>query len=151
MYGPLAGVIIAAIKSLLHLFATTSGGVGELADFLVTASFVFTAALIYKSNKSKKGALIGSAVATVVLVLVGALANYYIIIPFYSQLMPINAIIEACHAVNPAITDMKGYILFGVVPFNLLKAVSVSAITMVIYKRISVVFKHERTKKRTAH
>ncbi|MDL2324856.1 ECF transporter S component [Ruminococcaceae bacterium OttesenSCG-928-A16] len=149
MYGPVAGVAIAAVKSMLHLFGTTSAGIGELADFLMTASFAFTAGIIYLKNKSRKGALIGAGAGIVVLTLVGVVANHFLIIPFYSQLMPIDAIIQACNAVNPAIKDMSGYLLFGVVPFNLLKGVVLSVITVGIYKRISVLFKAEGTSKKT--
>ena len=36
-YGPVAGVIICLIKNVLHLFITTTGGVGELSNFLLGA------------------------------------------------------------------------------------------------------------------
>lgn len=147
MYGPVAGVAVAAVKSILHLFSTTSAGVGELADFLMTGSFAFAAGVVYKKCKSRKGAFISLAVGTLVLVAVGALANYTIILPFYAKLMPLNAIIAACQAVNPAIKDLGGYILFGVVPFNLLKGVVIGAVTLGIYKRISVLFKGEMPRK----
>ena len=68
----------------------------------------------------------------------GALANWFILLPFYAAAyMPYDAILSACQAINPAIDSLAGYILFGVVPFNLIKGTLVALITFVVYKRIS--------------
>lgn len=61
-YGPLAGVIVEFIKNLLHCTVTQSFTVGELSNFILGAVFTATAGLIYKKNKSKKGAIIGAIV-----------------------------------------------------------------------------------------
>lgn len=53
VYGPLAGLLIELVKNLLGLFSTSTGGVGELANFLMGASFSVTAGLIYKGHKTK--------------------------------------------------------------------------------------------------
>ena len=55
-YGPLAGVIVEFIKNLLHCTVTQSFTVGELSNFILGAVFTGTAGLIYKKNKTKKGA-----------------------------------------------------------------------------------------------
>ncbi|MEE1055615.1 MAG: ECF transporter S component, partial [Acutalibacteraceae bacterium] len=39
-YGPIYGILVCAVKNLLHLFVTTSGGVGELSNFILGAIFV---------------------------------------------------------------------------------------------------------------
>ena len=57
-FGPLAGVLIELVKNALQLFSTSTGGIGELANFLMGASFVFTAGLIYGCHKTKKTAWI---------------------------------------------------------------------------------------------
>ena len=44
-------------------------------------------------------------------------------------------------AVNPAITGIWSFVLFAVLPFNLLKGIMVSLITVLIYKRIRVIIK----------
>lgn len=46
-FGPVAGLLIELVKNALQLFSTSTGGVGELANFQMGASFVFTAGLIY--------------------------------------------------------------------------------------------------------
>lgn len=136
--GPVAGVMIELIKNLLHLITKTStGGVGELANFLIGASMVIPAGIFYARSKKKSTALIGMLIGTALMAVVGALANYYILIPFYAKMMPIDQIIAWSAAANTAITDLKTLILYAVVPFNLLKGVVVSIFTILIYKKIS--------------
>lgn len=81
--------------------------------------------------------LSGTAAVTVV----GALTNRFLIIPFYSKLMPIDAIVSACNAVNPMIDSIDGYILFGAMPFNLIKGLIISALTFMVYKKLSHLMK----------
>ena len=57
-YGPVAGVIIEFIKNLLHTLITSTGFVGELANFVMNGIYVFTVGVIYKYNKTKEGAFI---------------------------------------------------------------------------------------------
>ncbi len=136
-FGPVAGIAIELLKNILHLFRTSTGGVGELANFLVGAALVAPAGFIYSKKKSMKTALIGLTVGTVVMALLGAFANYFILIPFYENFMPIDQIIQMAQAANALIVDLNGYILYAVIPFNLLKGIAVSVITLLVYKRIS--------------
>ena len=45
--GPVEGVLICLFKNLIHLMRTSTGGVGELSNFILCAVFVFVAGLIY--------------------------------------------------------------------------------------------------------
>lgn len=135
--GPLAGVAVEAVKNILHLLMTTTGGVGELANFLVGSSLVVPAAFIYQRKKDKRTALLGLAAGVACMAVVGALANYYILLPFYSTFFPIDAIVAMSAKVNPAIKDMGSLILYAIVPFNLFKGLVLSIITLAVYKRIS--------------
>lgn len=54
-FGPTIGVIIEFVKNSLQLF-TTTGGIGELANFAMGASYVFTVGFIYRLHKTKKTA-----------------------------------------------------------------------------------------------
>ncbi|MFV0413065.1 MAG: ECF transporter S component [Oscillospiraceae bacterium] len=138
MFGPLAGVAMAAVKALVCLFATQTAGVGELADFLITGSFALTAGLVYKYHKNRKGALLASVASIATTTVVGAIANYYILLPFYAQtFMPMEAILEACQKVNPNITSISTYILYGVVPFNIIKGTVIALVTFAVYKKLS--------------
>ncbi|MDN5276821.1 MAG: riboflavin transporter [Clostridiales bacterium] len=136
--GPVTGIIIEFIKNLLHFFfKSETGGVGNLANFIVGIGFVVPAAVVYSTNKTKKGAVIGMAVGTLTMTLLASLANYYVLIPLYAKVYSMDAILNMMSQANKAIVDLKTYIVYAVIPFNVLKAVVVSIITLLIYKKVS--------------
>ena len=136
--GPASAVAMAFVKAVVHVFSSTTGGVGELADFLMTSAFACTAAFVYRRRHTKRGAALACVCGTIALVVMGVVANRFLLIPFYAKIMPLEAIFAACSAVNPHITGMGGYLLYGVVPFNLIKGAAVSLLTFPVYKRLSV-------------
>ncbi|MCX7715478.1 MAG: ECF transporter S component [Clostridia bacterium] len=136
-FGPAMGFVIVLIKDLIHLLNTKTGGIGELADFLTAISLALPASLIYKKHKSRKGAILGMLAGIVAMTLVGTLANKFILIPFYSKMMPLEKILELCGKANPLINSTTTYLIYGVAPFNIIKASIISLFTMVLYKRIS--------------
>lgn len=145
---PLAGVLIQLIKNLLHFItSTTTGGVGELGNFIVGATFIFTASYGYQRLHTKRGALIGCVVATVAMAIVGGFFNYFILIPFYANIMPIEAIIEMGSVITSLIQDEFTLVLYGIVPFNLFKGIVISGITMLIYKKVAPLIKSENKAK----
>ena len=145
LFGPWQAVAVVLIKDLANLPVSTSGGVGELADFIMLSAFAVTAALIYRRRKNRKHAVIGCAAGTLAIGLVGVLANHFMIIPFYSNIMPIDAILELCAAVNPAIDSLNAYYWFAAFPFNLVKGIVLSMITILCYKKLSVILKKTYT------
>ena len=138
--GPAAGAAIELIKILLNLLinGTQTAGVGEVANFLIGCAFVVPAGIIYRRQHSRKGAFIGMAVGTALMVILGCLINAYVLLPVYAKAfqMPMDALVGMGTAVNPRITGLSTFVLFAVAPFNLLKGVLVSAIVMLIYKKI---------------
>ena len=137
--GPLWGVAIAGIKNLIHVLVSQSGGIGELANFLLNAAFVLTAGIIYQRNRTKKGALVGSFAGAVVMALISVPINYFIVYPFYTAFMPMEAIIGAYQAIFPGIRDgnlLQCLLVFNL-PFTFVKAMLSVVIVMLIYKRIS--------------
>lgn len=139
--GPLVGVLIELLKNLLKLTATKTGGVGELGNFLVGASFVFTAGYLYRMKKNKSMALLSCIVATFVMTLVAIVFNNFILIPFYAQIMPLDKIIAMGSAVTTKIHDIPTLVLYGITPFNLFKGALISLMTMAIYKKIKPLLK----------
>ena len=144
--GPVAGLVITAIKNVIGLLHSSSSGVGEVADLLISGTFVLVAGMWYRRTRTRKGALIGMVLGTLSMALVGALANYYIIIPFYINVMgfPESVVIGMMSAVIPAIDDMFKLILFATVPFNLLKGIVLSVATLLLYKRLSPLLHEKR-------
>lgn len=143
--GPWVGVAVELIKNVLKFITNThTGGVGELGNFLVGASFVLTAGYVYRLKKGKKFAVIACLCATVAMTLVAVVFNNFILIPFYSKVMPIEAIIAMGSAVTPKIQDVFTLVLYGITPFNLFKGIVISGITMGIYKRIKPLLRTDR-------
>ena len=143
--GPLAGGIIELVKIILNLCinGTVTAGVGEFANFVIGCALVLPAAIIYKRKKTKKGAMIGLVTGTLFMTFAGCFINAYIMLPTYAKAfgMPIDALVEMGSAVNASITDLFTFVMFAVVPFNLLKGVLVSIIVLLIYKKISPILK----------
>ena len=137
--GPLAGAAIEMVKILLNFLinGTVTAGVGEIANFLIGCALCVPAGLIYKRQGTRKGALIGMAVGTGMMVIVGCVINAYVLLPVYAKAfqMPLDALIGMGTAVNPNITGLSTFVIFAVAPFNLLKGVLVSVIVLAIYKR----------------
>ena len=143
--GPMAGVLIELIKIILNLCinGSVTAGVGELANFVIGCALVLPAAFIYKRKKTKKGAVIGLVTGTLFMTISGCFINAYVMLPTYAKAfgMPIEALVEMGSAVNASITDLFTFVMFAVVPFNLLKGVLVSIIVLLIYKKISPILK----------
>ena len=121
--GPLAGVLTEFLKNLLKCSATTTGFVGELANFIINGTFVLVIGLIYKYNKTRKGAFIALSVGTVTIAAVGILTNIFILLPLYMPTTDIAA------RLNLALTVIT--------PFNIVKGIVLSVITFFIYKPLS--------------
>ena len=137
--GPVAGVIIEFVKILIKLVLkpTTTGFVGEFANFVIGCALVVPAGIIYHTKKSKKSALIGMVVETIVMALSGIVINAVVMLPFYANVMPLETILAAGAAVNPAVSNIWTFAIICVGPFNLVKGIVVSVVTQLVYKRIS--------------
>ena len=143
--GPVAGAAIGLVKILLNFIinGTTTAGVGEVANFLIGCALVVPAGIIYRRKRTRTGAIIGMAVGTVFMTLIGCLLNAYVLLPVYATAfqMPIDALVAMGTAVNGSIDSLFTFVAFAVAPFNLLKGVLVSLIVFLIYKKISPVFR----------
>ena len=140
-YGPLWGVAVCLIKNLIHLSNTQTGGVGELSNFLLGASFVFVAGLIYKKMHTKKGALAGALIGAAAMGLISLFTNYYIVYPIYTNFMPMEAIIGAYQLILPSVDDLWDCLIIFNLPFTIFKGLCSVLITMFIYKPLRKVLK----------
>ena len=151
--GPVAGVTAELLKVMVKLLikGTSTAFVGDFANFVVGCSFILPASIIYHARPGRKTALVGMGVGTLVLTVFGSLFNGFYLIPKFAVLfgMPMDAIVAMGTKVNAAITDVWTLVAFAVVPFNLVKGVAVSALTFLLYKRISPIL-HKNDAKRAA-
>ena len=142
--GPMAGITIAFLKNLLQFITgmSTTGGVGEFANFLIGGSFVFTVSYIYSKKRNIQGVIIGLVSGIVVMTVVGCIANYFIILPFYATIgWSIDAVVSMGAAINPAIDSKMSFIIWMIAPFNILKSGLMSLLTLPMYKKTEKILK----------
>ena len=143
-FGPVCGVLVCLVKNLLHLFITSTGGVGELCNFLLGATFVLAAGLIYKHKKSKKSALIGALVGAVLMGIISVPLNYFLTYPIYYNFMSKEAILEAYRAIIPSMKNILQCLICFNMPFTIAKGLICTGVTMLIYKHLSPILKGTR-------
>lgn len=144
-FGPVMGVMIELIKNILQLLSTSTGGIGELANFLMGASYVLAAGFIYKYKKTKKTAIWACVISSVVMG-IAAIVNYFILLPLFETFMPLEQLIESFGEFLPFIKTKLDVVLFNALPFNILKGLVIGAITMMIYKKLTPILKGENLK-----
>ncbi len=150
--GPVAGVVMEVVKILVKLLLkpTSTGFVGEFANFMIGCSLILPAGIIYRVKKTKKGAVAGMTVGIVAMAVVGVVINALVMIPFYANFMPLDTIIKAGAMINPAISNVWTFAIICVGPFNIIKGVVVSFVTALVYKRVSVVIHNAGSSDRKA-
>ena len=139
--GPSAAVACEAVKILLKLLlkGTSTAFVGDFANFAVGCSLVLPAAFVYHLRKSKRSAMAGLALGTVILTLFGSAFNAIYLLPKFSQLygLELSAIIAMGSKINAGIQDITTFVMLAVAPLNLIKGAAVSVLTLLLYKRIA--------------
>lgn len=143
-FGPVSGIMIELVKNGLQLLSTSTGGVGELANFLIGASFVGTAGFVYRFHKTKRMAWAACVVSSVIMGVVAAIANYFILLPMFEVFMPLEQVIASFGAFIPFIRTKLDVVLFNVLPFNMLKGLVIGIFTMLVYKRLTPILKGVR-------
>ena len=139
--GPSAAITCEAVKIILKLLlkGTSTAFVGDFANFAVGCSLVLPATILYHTKKTRKSAIIGLITGTITLTVFGSAFNGIYLIPKFSELygLPLSAIIGMGTAINGNITTLSTLVIFAVVPLNLIKGISVSALTLLLYKRVA--------------
>ncbi len=143
-FGPICGVIVELLKNVIHLIFSHTGGVGELANFIISSSFVFSAGLVYKIKKDICGAIIGAISGTLISSAVSFPVNYFITYPFYSNLMPIEQIVDMYSKLIPPANTLPKALIIVNIPFTIIKGLVNTVITFLIYKKLSPILKPKR-------
>ena len=141
--GPVEGVLILAIKAILGLLHTTSGGVGELADFIVGTAMVVPAGLIYHQKKTRGGALLGMLVGTICAIVAAIFANYFIMFPAFG--ITEEALVGMGSKMFGGVTSTWTFVFYITALFNLIKFVAISVVGYLIYKPLSPVLHGRRS------
>lgn len=126
MYGPISGLIMTAVVSLIQGFCMGGDGiVGAFMHFLATGTFALVAGYIYKRNKTIKGALKALIIGFCVWVVVMVLADL-LIIPLFTPAITISAVVG---------------LLPILIAFNVIKAGVNSILTFLVYKQVHRFFR----------
>lgn len=148
-FGPLAGVLIELVKNLIKaLTASSTGMVGELANFIISIAYIIPVGVLYKLKKwsvkaksNNKTTVKGTgnvadfknniylififAVGTFCMTLTGAILNYFVTIPLYATLFGgMDNIIKLSAA--SFVKDLNTLVFLGITPFNILKGIGIS-------------------------
>ena len=117
-YGPAAAVIVSVLGFLPHLFTNPWG---TLMAVLVALALSVPAALIYRRNKTRKGAVIGIIVGAIAALAMAIVGNI-IVTPVYAHMTTAQVV---------------ALIVPALLPFNALKFTIHGVVTFLIYKPIS--------------
>lgn len=123
LLGPIEGTIVCVLKETLRiLVGSNSGGVGELANMLVTTSYILIPAIVYQFRKGIKSVCLTLSIACVLATGVALLTNRFVNFPLYMG--------------DGAAVAFQEF-FWIIVAFNFIKTVSVSILTFLLYKRLS--------------
>lgn len=140
LLGPSSAVACEGLKILLKLLlkGTTTAFVGDFANFVVGCALVLPASIVYHIKKTKKNAVLGMVLGTLVMTVFGSLFNAVYLLPKFSQLfgLPLESIVAMGHDINGGINSVSTLVLFSVAPLNLIKGTAVSLLTMLLYKHV---------------
>ena len=126
LLGPLEGVIVCVLKESLRLLTSGTGGVGEIANMLATTSYILFPAIVYQRKKGLKVVIFALLIGCILGTSGALLVNRFINFPLYMGAGALQAFQQ---------------FFFFILAFNLIKTVSVSLLTVLLYKRISNVLK----------
>ncbi len=145
LLGPIEGLMIIIIRTIVVIPFSGTFFVGELADLIISSAIMLVSSIIYLKNKTRKGAIIALLFSVLTWVVIGCVANYFILVPAYVTLffggnvnafLPLLSVIPDVNENNYVIR----YVLFGALPFNLMLSLAVCIITYFVYKRLSKLF-----------
>lgn len=135
--GPLCGVAVSFVKNAINVFFSTTGAIGEVSNFLISSFFVFTAGVVYKKNKTKKGALIGSCLGIFTSAFLSIFTNTFLVYPVYTSLYGLDAIVNMSKAIIPSIDSVFEIILIFNTPFTFVKGTLNTILAFLLYKKLS--------------
>ena len=143
MFGPVSGIVIAVIRFLTKLPASSTVGVGEVADLLIAVATVLVSSIIYHHKKTKKTAINALISITFVWTITAIITNWAFLLNFYMYMYGFEAVLGMLSVV-PGVNESNyliRYVIFAVIPFNVILSLLVSIVTFILYKRLSIIYK----------
>lgn len=126
LYGPLAAVIISLLKECLSLLDSGTNFVGEIANFLINFAFYIVPTVVYRYKKGLKWVIPMLVIGTILQVAASLPVNRYINFPLF---------------MGDGAASSFAALWWYIILFNLIKGAAVSLVTILLYKRVSWLFK----------
>lgn len=126
-FGPVSGLCASAVKELIRfLIGSSTGGVGEIANFIVTAAFIVVPTVVYRFKKGLPTVIVTLLIGCALQIIAALFSNRFINYPLFMG-----------EQAKEWFDKTWQYIVF----FNLIKTAAVSVLTVALYKKISGLIK----------
>ena len=142
--GPLSGAAVCFVKNFINVFSSSTGGVGELSNFILGVLFTVPAGIYYSKHRNLKGAVVAAVLGMAFMTVASFFTNKFLVYPAYTLIMPVEAIVGMSSAIIPSIDSVTKVILIFNVPFTAVKGLLNVLITFLLYKRISPILQGRR-------
>lgn len=142
LFGPFSGTIIAIIRFIVKLPGSSTLGVGELADLIIGVVTVIISSMIYHKKNSLSNKIWSAVSIPVIWTIIGVVSNWLVILPFYIGLYDFETILAMLQVI-PGINEsnyMVMYLLYAILPFNLILSIMVSIITFLLNNRLMIIY-----------
>lgn len=141
---PLAGIVIVTLKNILKglLLGTNTAYVGEFANLAVSLGYILPLTFLVRKGRDIKTVSLGIVLGIAGIAMVGGVVNYFVMIPMYAKVFPMDVIIEGAHIINPNIVDKLTLVLYAIVPFNIFKGTIVAVVSIIIVKSMEPAIKY---------
>lgn len=128
--GPVAAIGVEFFKNVFYLLlsgSVTGVPVGELANFTTGVLFLIPIYIVYRKVASDKGLKMGMIAGTMTMAVGMTVLNYFVFLPMYTYFLNMDAM------VGP---ELLKYLVAGILPFNLIKGVLVTVVTLVLFNKM---------------
>jgi riboflavin transporter len=129
LFSPMAGVIVEALKNILYyLFRGNGIPIGELSNFIAGCAFILPVAFFYHKRKSKNALAKGLISGTILMAVLLAILNYFLILPAYAWFFGMDFMLDP---------TVKWYTTVGaILPFNLIKGIFITALFLPLFIKL---------------
>lgn len=137
--GPLWGVLVCLIKNLIHIPMGSTGGIGEIANFVIGAVYVLVSSLIHIKMKNRAGVIVGGAAGSFAMAAAAFPVNLFIVYPAYTRIYfggSVEKVIETYSKILPWIKDLPQALLVFNTPFNTAKGLILTLIAALAYSAL---------------
>ena len=128
IYGPVGGIAVAFVRSLLH-WVFTGGGIvnliGDAAAFIASVGFMVPVVLAIRNHTSVPRQLLGLGLGTLSLTAIMSVLNWLVLMPLYLWAWNFKL----------GMSTLR-YVLVGVIPFNLIKGLVISIVFFAVAKAL---------------